>query len=217
MGSCRPLTNLKAVLINTGDVMKANVSWFNRSLLAVLTLGLLTAACSEQGAPDQIVGPASEASSSLSLGDDIYKIAQGQPIDRAEYKAQVIGPDGGVVYVDAHYLYVPQGAVTGPTLFEIKVRRDGQIGASLDATSLSAQGVLNAVKNNVGRAGFAKPVYLTFYYGYATNFGGNPQKIKVLWIRPDGRKIAQPTYVNESYKVATGVVSHFSDYGLGWP
>jgi hypothetical protein len=198
--------------------MRRTTRWFRLPFAPVLMMALWFGACSDQGTPsEQLLGPEAKAEKSLSLSEDLWKLANGQPMTQAGYGRAVIGSQGGSLYVDAHYLVVPPGAVDGPTLFEMTVRTDGRIGAKMQATSVDANGVPSADRNNVGRRGFKRAAYLTFYYGYATNFTGDPRQIKLLWLRPDGTKVPQPTYVYPQAKIATGLVTHFSDYAIGFP
>src|SRR5690606_5803061 len=88
------------------------------SAVAAILLALVAGACSESN-PVQPLAPSDESSESLSLADDLRAIASGRPIDRAWHAEQVIGPEGGFIYVDLHHLYVPRGAVSGPTKFTI--------------------------------------------------------------------------------------------------
>src|SRR5690606_22017644 len=128
----------------------------------------------------------------------------------------VIGPAGGVLYVDLHHLYVPRGAVSKPTKFEMTLREDFGIGATLTATSVDSRGREIGRKNDVGSAGFNKEVHLTFSYAYATDVPRNPRALKVVELR-NGKRYVQPTSINVFFKLATGRLKHFSDYALAWP
>src|SRR5690606_12490589 len=151
----------------------------------------------------------------ISLADELRAIASDRHIDRAWHAEQVIGPEGGFIYVDLHQLYVPRGAVSGPTKFTIDLSQS-IVGAELTATSVASRGRPTGRTNNVGSRGFKVPVYLTFSYNHAYDVPLNPFKIKVVEIR-DGKLIPQATQVNPLFETATGVLSHFSDYGLAWP
>jgi hypothetical protein len=183
-----------------------------------VTLGL--GACSD-AADVSLLGPGGDGpSESLSLSDDLNALIDGVVPEWTETRShsKIIGPEGGHVYLDLHYLYVPPGAVAGPTKFTMSLRPDFRMGASLSATSVNRAGVATGPENNVGSAGFRKFVYLTFSYKYATDAPANPRSnIKVVEVLPDGKLIPQPTYVNTFYQAATGSLKHFSDYGLAWP
>ena len=188
---------------------------FRWSLIPTLALAVF-AACSDQPMPTEVgLAPSETTVESKSLEQDMWRIANGLPIEHAGHNSAVIGPNGGILYVDLHYLYVPRGAVTSPTQFDMYVDSTGAVAARLEATSLDASGAPVADRNNVGRAGFKVPVYLTFSYAHAYGIQ-NAHLLKVLWARPDGKLEAQPTVVNERYKAATGVLKHFSIYTLGW-
>lgn len=195
--------------------MTKRIKW-KLGLAPILALALTLSACSEQA--QSPLAPSDVAVESLSLIDDLRAIAEGRIPDlSARYNSAIIGPAGGVLYVDLHHLLVPAGAVAGPTKFEIQLREDGGIGAKLTATSVNLRGEATGAKNNVGSAGFRRPVYLTFSYAYATDAPRNPSSIKVVRIDAAGKLAAQPTLVNPFFRTATGTLQHFSDYGLAWP
>jgi hypothetical protein len=183
--------------------------------LSAVVLALFAGACSDSS-PVEPLAP-SAPSESLSLADDLAALENGvRPDLSARYHEKIIGPEGGFIYVDLHYLYVPRGAVRGLTKFEITLRDDFGVGVELTATSVNPQGRETGPKNNVGSRGFDEKVYLTFSYEHAYDVPLNPYKIKVVEII-DGQLIPQPTYINPFFKSATGVLKHFSDYGLAWP
>lgn len=186
-----------------------------RFAAVALVLGVF-GACAD-GAGVQLLGPSDGPAESLSLADDIEAIVNGlKPDLSVRTHEKVIGPEGGSLYVDLHYLYVPRGAVSEPTKFRIELRDDHKIGVSLTATSSTRSGVTTGADNNVGSRGFNKAVYLTFSYQFATDKPDNPYSIKVVEIR-DGLLIPQPTYINPFFQTATGTLKHFSDYGIAWP
>lgn len=183
-------------------------------IVTVLALALTFGACSDQAGTDRLLAPDQGVSESKSWKADRYAIANGQSpsFEKAgTFVEKTIGPDGGFLYLDLHYLYVPQGAVTGPTVFRVTTLGNGDIGADFTATSVGSRSV-----NNVGRAGFKRPVYVAFSYAYARNAPRKPKDMKVLWFRPDGKAEVQPTHVDTNYRYAVGTLKHFSPYGLGW-
>jgi hypothetical protein len=182
--------------------------------LSAVALAFVVGACSDTD-PVQPLAP-SVTWHSLSIEDDLAAIENGQEIERASYHEKVIGPEGGSMYVDLHHLYVPQGAVSGPTKFTIKLMDDHSVGVELNATSVDSAGNPTGPTNNVGSAGFKQNVYLTFSYEHAYNVPVDPYSIKVVEIK-DGEMIPQPTYIYPEYEAARGALSHFSDYGLAWP
>jgi hypothetical protein len=179
------------------------------AVAALVALG----ACSEQTAGP--LEPTQSPMFSRSMDADYYALANGmKPAFEAAgaYVEKTIGPEGGFLYIDLHYLSVPAGAVAYPTVFRLTTWGEGRIGADLTATS-----PWSTTPNNVGRAGFLKPVYLYFSYAYAPNAPADPSLIRVVWVKPTGELEAQPTYVYPDRKTAVGVLSHFSDYSLAWP
>jgi hypothetical protein len=194
--------------------MKPTVHRFVQLVVLAVTLGL--AACSDQS-PVQPLTPSENLLESLSLEDDLRALANGQRPDLSvRYHETIIGPEGGSLYVDLHYLNVPRGAVTGPTKFTLRLRDDFRLGAKLTATSVDASGNPTGPTNNVGSAGFPTPLYLTFSYQFATDAPADPNDVRVVELR-NGVLVPQPTYVYPWYKAATGLLYHFSDYGLAWP
>lgn len=190
-------------------------NWKQIGLMPLLAAALWLAGCSDQGSPlAPVQQPVAQGpSESLSLKDDLAAIMEGEAPDlSARSNEAIIGPQGGVLYVSLHYLYVPKGAVKKPTLFRMELPTDGRIGASLTATSVGS-----SKTNDVGSSGFKKPVYLTFSYAYATNPPSNPEQLKIFWEKKNGRLEAQPTTVHPWWKAATGELRHFSDYILAMP
>ncbi len=193
--------------------MKRN--WMRLGAMPLLAAALWLTGCSDQGTPLAPADPPAVRgpSESLSLTSDVGTILTGASPDLAQRVNEVvIGPRGGSVYVSLHYLYVPVGAVSQPTVFRVELPGDGTIGAALTATSVGS-----SRENDVGEAGFRRPVFLTFSYAYATNPPADPFQLRVLWARPDGTFQAQPTLVNPFLKLATARLTHFSDYILAIP
>lgn len=183
-------------------------------IFSVLALALTLGACADQGGPDQLLAPQTEAAESRSWEADRIAMANGQSPTFEEAGAFVektIGREGGYLYLDLHYLYVPEGAVNRPTVFRMTTMGNGDIGAELSATRVGSSN-----HNDVGEAGFKRPVYIGFSYAYASNVTKDPAGLNVFWFRPDGVAEAQPTQVNTRYKYAFGTLRHFSAYGLGW-
>jgi hypothetical protein len=170
-------------------------------------------ACSEQVAGP--LDPQQSPSFSRSLDEDQLAIANGlKPRfeEAGAFVEQTIGPEGGFLYIDLHYLYVPEGAVRRPTVFRMTTWGDGRIGADLTATSVRSDEI-----NDVGKKGFRKPVYLYFSYEHAPNAPHDPSLIQVVWVKDSGELVAQPTQVYQDHKIAVGTLDHFSDYALAWP
>ena len=120
----------------------------------------------------------------------------------------VIDQNGGVLSIGKHLLWVPQGAVTAPTTF-VMTKFPGEIKVDLSATRL--------LPNDVGNAGFLKPVRLTLSYADVANI--TPEQlaaIKILWARPDGTFEQQQSYINQENKTVNANLNHFSIYTMGW-
>jgi hypothetical protein len=118
-----------------------------------------------------------------------------------------IDKKGGALSIGDHVLYIPAGAVEKPTTFRMR-KMPGDIKVGLTAT--------RKTPNDVGHAGFNVPVYLTLSYANGQNMKAIGQ-LKILWIKPDGSTEAQPSQVKSSDKVVVGELTHFTDFGLGWP
>lgn len=179
------------------------------ALVALLALG----ACSEQA--NGPLEPAESPEFSKSLDRDYWAIANGQTPEfeaAGTYVEKTIGREGGYVYLDLHYLYVPEGAVNRPTVFRMTTWGNGRIGVDLTATRVGSHRT-----NDVGHSGFRKPVYLYFSYAHAENAPADPRDIQVVWVKDGGELKPQPTHVFQDHQTAVGVLQHFSDYALAWP
>jgi hypothetical protein len=119
----------------------------------------------------------------------------------------VIGSRGGVLNLGPHWLLVPENAVRGDTRFRMTPVSDGTFHVDLTATQLRRRG--DEVENDVGQAGFRKPVYLAFHFGDAAI---DPAALAVAWLVEDGL-VSQPTFIYEE-AWAVGALRHFSGYVL---
>jgi hypothetical protein len=117
----------------------------------------------------------------------------------------VIGAEGGELSLGKQRLIVPAGAVDAPTTFRMK-KGDSRLKVTLTAT--------RSTTNDVGSAGFAKPLTLVFGYGNAASLPGDPADISVVWIKEDGTFEPQPTVVDTEAKTVSGEIEHFSDYAM---
>ncbi|HET7321820.1 MAG TPA: hypothetical protein VFI96_04935, partial [Longimicrobiaceae bacterium] len=134
--------------------------WMKFSTLSAmaLALGLGFSACTDQNpvAADLQVNTAAAPHYSRSFYADFVQILRGETPDfTVRDNSAVIDQNGGMLYVSGYMLSVPAGAVNGPTLFTMQLTEDGSIGAELTATAVGS-----ANTNDVGSAGFNKPLDL---------------------------------------------------------
>lgn len=118
---------------------------------------------------------------------------------------------GGALSIGRHVLHVPAGAVAGPTQFTMS-KATGDIRVTLTASS----GKLGTLPNDVGAAGFLKPLKLGLYYGGSYS-DTKAREGRVIWVKPLGGTEAQPTSLDTSSKWLFGSITHFSDYAIGFP
>lgn len=176
------------------------------SMLTVAALALLGLTGCENAVHS--VGPEPVAPS-LSLetsSDSTLSIVEG-PEETGGVTA-MIGPDGGELKLGQQRLIVPAGAVDAPTEFRMK-KSGTKMQVSLTATRVTT--------NDVGAAGFAKPLALIFSYGNAASLPADLSTLSVVWIRADGTLEAQPTTLDTTAKTVTGEITHFSDYAMASP
>ena len=187
-----------------------NRKWMKFPGLAVAALSLVLWSCdslSEPGAALTGPGEASHTLVTTTKKDGHTVIKETSP--NAGAVAGVIGEAGGKLVLGQHVLEVPAGAVSGPTTFSMTDLSGEEIKVGLTATKL--------LTNDVGSAGFAKPVRLTLSYKNATEVPSNESDLKILWVKADGSTEAQPSSVDVQGKRVIGQLSHFSDYAIGFP
>ena len=105
----------------------------------------------------------------------------------------IIDENGGELNIGPHRLLVPAGAVSAPTTF-VMSKVPGEIEVGLTATRL--------LLNDVGRAGFLKPVRLTLSYDNASNVTADAEP--------------QQSYVDQDANEVGANLNHFSIYTVGW-
>ena len=166
---------------------------------------------------DQVAGPAPEAAieeayhgfetpsfqqtASLENGFTIVKGDAGDTEVR-----QVIDQNGGVLYLGRHLLVIPKNAVSAPTEFVMAPVKDGSI--HVDLTATSSGGTLN----DVGSAGFAKPLWLFLSYAGADGVPADESKMAIAWLKVNGEVAAMPSYVDPNKDFVIGLLKHFSGY-----
>lgn len=121
--------------------------------------------------------------------------------------SQVISLLGGELRIAGHTLSVPRGAVTVPTLFSMRVIRNGYI--EVDNSAL-LRGLLGRVLD-VGERGFNRPVTVELSYARATNVT-DPTRLKIMRLNPDGRHEILPSVVDLERKTVSAQLDHFSRY-----
>lgn len=126
--------------------------------------------------------------------------------------ALLLDSDGGLLSILSHSLFVPQDAVSEPTLFSMTVIQSGYVEVELTATPKSLLSRLffwrapEPVKFDV-------PVDLSLSYARATNVT-DPSRLKILRVNPDGRHEIMPSTVDPETKTVTAKLDHFSRYCL---
>jgi hypothetical protein len=208
-------------------------TWRGSRLVFALLSSVALGAC--EGA-DPVAGPEGVADESASFdafeaslvaqarasGIDPEAPAPGLPISRAGGRREwvfvqgsvgdaaveaVIGAQGGVLNLGSHWLMVPRNAVRGSVRFRLVPVNDGTFHVDLTATSVGPD---TESENDVGQAGFRKPVYLAFHYGDPTQL--DPASLQIAWLT-NGTLVMQQTFIHEQ-EWAVGVLRHFSGYVL---
>lgn len=178
------------------------------SMLTVAALALIGIAGCENAVqpvgPEPLgPGPVSSSSSLDSADGSVWQLIEG--LEEVGGTHAVIGAEGGALLLGQQTLIVPAGAVDAPTLFTMK-KGGAKLRVTLTASRVSP--------NDVGAAGFAKPLDLIFSYGAVASLPGDPGDLVIVWIRPDGEFEPQPTAVNTLDRTVTGQIIHFSEYAL---
>jgi hypothetical protein len=176
--------------------------------ISALALTLLLWGCDNLSDPSsKLTGPTDQSNILIIERDaDGYTIAR-ETDPAVGVVSALIDQKGGSLSIGEHILTVPAGAVDAPTVFTMsKLQKDIKIG--LTATRL--------LPNDVGHAGFNVPVRLSLSYANAKTVP-DADALKVLWLKPDGSQVVQPSQVDETHHDVTGLIYHFTDFGLGWP
>lgn len=151
----------------------------------------------ESSAPAGLASSSTSSSGGWQVVDDSTSATGGVSV--------VIGVEGGELALGKQRLIVPAGAVDAPTTFRMK-KGDSRLKVTLTAT--------RETTNDVGSAGFAKPLTLIFGYGNAAALPGDPSNITVVWLKADGTAEPQPTVVDTEAKTVSGQIDHFTDYAM---
>lgn len=162
-----------------------------------LALAVLLAACGD--APVAPVTPAATPQFSAAQSNTLGSLARyrnGPPAITVRFVKQVIGPEGGSIFLAGFEAIVPRGAVSLPTSFTIRLPVDPTMSDYVWA-SFGPHGTV-----------FNVPVTLRVPYSGTTADGGTAH---VMWF--DGSEWVQlkTTTTNDGrLETQTG---HFSDYG----
>lgn len=168
-------------------------------VLSIAATGL--AGCGEGG---QLVGPSSDSPVMSLQSAPGWTVVQ-DASSRSGGVTAVIDERGGELRLGNQSLLVPAGAVDAPTIFNMK-KNGGAMSVSLTATRFTP--------DDVGSAGFAVPVTLSFRYGNEASLPGDPSDLRIVWIRPDGTFEPQPTTVDTQARIVSAELNHLSDYVL---
>lgn len=182
-------------------------SW-KRSWVPALLIAITAVACDRSPVATE-AGLEPSGGAEFAQGAAYQKVAGEIPVFDLEV---VIGPEGDKIGVPGFYLVVPEGAVKAATTFEFASKNNGYIEMSLHATSLGS-----TKHNDVGSAGFGKPVQL-WISGFKPKGGPTEwQKYKIGWVKDDGTIAPVRTAIHMASKTVVGYVPHFSDYALIFP
>lgn len=189
--------------------------------LSVLALSIVLWGCDRSGhtSAESLLEPHGGGSLSVTTTDGVkYTIAKGKLDSKTDQDRKEISSKGGQLETAGHRLIVPKDAVGVPTLFTltaIPVDDSGSryVMVELRAYERDADGQWTV---DVGPRGFAVPVQLEMTYSWMTDKVGADQ-LKLLWVKPDKTGEVQATTVDTvGYRVISKL-SHFSDYGVGYP
>lgn len=173
------------------------------SALSALALALVVAGCenlSNSTSPDLSPSRASR-----------HIVAQETGCALNASISAVVDGSGGILKVCKHFLTIPAGAVSGPTVFSM-TKLDSEIKVDLTATSVGS-----LVVNNVGAAGFIKPLTLTLNYGSAVTLPANLSSMGIYWVKGDGTVEPLSSVVETVNQRVLAHPTHFSAYEIGWP
>lgn len=171
----------------------------------VLLFALLGTACDTMG-PDRVLSPTTRRSTDVSTNSRSVAVLITQTLQKDSATFAVFGSNGGTLSTGAHTLYVPAGAVSGPTIFAIQV---------VSGQNIYVQ--LRAYDNKTGEpvTVFATPVKLTL--SYSQTYFTEPSVLSVIYL-PNGLSgdmVPMPSTVDQTTQTVSAWLPHFSDYTLG--
>jgi hypothetical protein len=187
------------------------MSTFKRSwtvmALALSAVLLGTSACGGPGDASGLLQP-TQIEGSRASASGLRKLERAG--DRARVVVERIGPEGGVIETAGHRLTVPAGAVEEPVVFRMRVV-DGAVEVDLTATGRQSK-----TENDVGAAGFDRPLGLELSYSEAAAVA-DPGQLVIVWVRDDGTLVSLPSTVDRGARTVSAKLNHFSAYALAMP
>jgi hypothetical protein len=175
-----------------------------RGMVLSLLLGLVggLTACDQGLTPDQLTGPAK----SVTYDWDVVPVVTEVTIHGNTVIAEV-GPEGGRIANDDHWLSVPANAVSEPTEFTFKV-----VGGNNIKVDFSARKV--ATGERVSQFPVALTLGLTYKLAKNVN---DPMKLYVAYVLEGelaGARERLPSTVWTDLLLVTAPIWHFSEYEL---
>ena len=177
-----------------------------RSLVALILVAAGFAACDMARDANQVTGPQ----------ESLIDWRWAQPVSSMTVTASevttstvvaVIGTQGGKIQNGDHVLTVPRRAVASDTEFTFTV-----VGGDYIRVALTAQTVVGGVTVS------QFPQKLTLKLSYRNGIVTDPSRLVVAWLIDgtiEGAKQAMPSSVDTNGQFVTGVLTHFSEYGIG--
>jgi hypothetical protein len=181
--------------------MRRFVKWIS----APMALALVLSACDSA---QQLTSPSGDIAPQFGVKSGKRELATVTVSELGGHGSAVVSNGaGGYIVVEnlagelVARLDIPAGAVQKGTTFEMTVGADYSI--ELTATSVNAKSF-----NDVGSAGFKKPVYLTFNTTFIVRDGN----LGVAEIRNDAL-VPVPSFEDRFNGRLIGILRHFSGYG----
>lgn len=174
------------------------------SLLAIALAAVMLTSCADDHAPTAPVAPIASLIGDVVGGvtGTVGNVADGLGLVSCDVKAthtasQVIGPDGGVLKVGPHQLYVPAKALKEKVLI----------------SALAPKGKYVQIKFEPEGLEFQRKTALTMSYAECSLL--SPLKLKIVYAN-DKLEILEvlPTVVSVLTRTANAPVDHFSRYML---
>lgn len=112
------------------------------------------------------------------------------------HQTALIGAEGGAINVGDNYLYVPPGAVDGPTTFHMSTSNEGPYGMGVSLTAYAAGGAVEQFNRDM--------VLSLSFEGLEIK---HPHKLVIL---RDGEPL--PTYVDKKEQRLWAATDHFTKF-----
>jgi hypothetical protein len=183
------------------------------TMFTAMFIAATALASCEQGARspgDSLTAPAAPAASVAAGLYELVRLPSVQLFSTIEEASLLIGVRGGELRVGPHTLAVPQGAVTVPTEFTVRIVRNGYI--EIEASAIAERLIGGPLDR--GRQGFSRPVTLTLSYEGAANIPADPSRL--LIVRKLGGYAGPfepvPSTVDPVRRLVAARLDHFSGY-----